>query len=88
MYINWDSALRFDPNSLEPSDHGLPTPYYGNYGGINYSAGTVGGTTPNPIDPNNPLQVPKDELDTAFYFHDLDYQNNPGAPVLPNRTSR
>jgi len=51
MFINWD-VTRFDPNSVEPStQHGIPVPSYGNYGGPNYSAGAQGGTTaegPNP----------------------------------------
>ena len=38
-HINWEVTTRFDPNSLEPSTHGIPIPSYGNYGGPNYSAG-------------------------------------------------
>jgi hypothetical protein len=43
MHINWEVTTRFDPNSLEPSTHGIPIPSYGNYGGPNYSAGVEGG---------------------------------------------
>ena len=55
MYINWDVTIRFDPNSVLPStQHGIPVPSYGNYGGPNYSAGEEGGRTP--------------EFGTAEYF--------------------
>ena len=62
MYINWEVTTRFDPNSLEPSTHGIPIPSYGNYGGPNYSAGVENGTTPET--PNPP---PLDALDVLFY---------------------
>jgi Ca2+-binding RTX toxin-like protein len=43
---------------------------YGNYGGLNYSAGVVGGmiteTSPPPVD----------AYDAAFYLHDLAYQSS------------
>jgi hypothetical protein len=45
-------------------------PRYGNYGGLNYSAGTEGGTiTGTSADP-----APVDSYDQAFYFHDHDLQ--------------
>ncbi|MGO4526675.1 hypothetical protein AB4097_17660 [Microvirga sp. 2MCAF35] len=48
-------------------DHGL---YYGNYGGLDYSAGTENGTiTGTSADPN-----PVDAYDQAFYEHDLALQ--------------
>ena len=52
--INWEPILFFDPTSLDPfASHGIPIPTYGNYGGPGYTAGTLGGTTPNllPIRP-------------------------------------
>jgi hypothetical protein len=75
--INWDVTVRFDPNSVEPSTHGIPVPSYGNYGGPNYTAGVVNGTTPELAD-LNPLDVttyPLDPLDWLFWEHDLAYQN-------------
>jgi hypothetical protein len=47
---------------------------YGNYGGLNYSAGQIGGRTPYNIDPNIPGQAPIDFLDALFYQHDFVYQ--------------
>lgn len=70
MHINWEVTTRFDPNSLEPSTHGIPIPSYGNYGGPNYSAGVENGRTPET--PNPP---PLDALDALFYEHDLVYQH-------------
>jgi hypothetical protein len=75
-HINWDVTIRFDPNSLELStQHGIPVPSYGNYGGPNYSAGVEGGTTPET--PTNP--APVDALDFLFWQHDLDYQHATSA---------
>ena len=75
MFINWDVTIRFNPNSQEPStQHGIPVPSYGNYGGANYSAGVEGGTTPEPMD-LTPATLPKDPLDWLFYDHDLVYQH-------------
>ena len=69
--INWEPNLFFDPTSLDPfASHGIPIPTYGNYGGPGYTAGTFGGTTPNP--PPNP--PPVDQLDGLFYQHDLVFQ--------------
>jgi hypothetical protein len=77
VFLNWSAppAIRFDPKTADPfATHGIPLPTYGNYGGPNYSAGTVGGTTPYVIDYSNPEQVPSDQLDELFYEHDLVYQ--------------
>ena len=70
MDINWDVTVRFDPNSLQPSTHGIPIPSYGNYGGPNYSAGVEGGTTPE-----IPVPAPVNALDFLFWEHDLVYQH-------------
>jgi hypothetical protein len=49
-------------------DHGL---YYGNYGGLDYSAGTENGRiTGTPADP-----APVDDYDWSFYKHDLALQH-------------
>lgn len=69
--VNWEPNLHFHPTSLDPlATHGIPVPTYGNYGGPGYTAGTLGGTTPNP--PPNPLPV--DPLDALFYQHDFVFQ--------------
>ena len=74
MYINWEPSLNFDPT--DPlnafATHGLPVPTYGNYGGAGYTAGTIGGTTPE-----TPNPAPVDALDALFYQHDLVYQHFP-----------
>jgi len=78
MDINWYAPpeVRFDPNTGDPlATHGIPLPTYGNYGGPHYSAGTIGGTTPEAIDPSVPGQVPVDALDQLSYQHDLVYQH-------------
>jgi hypothetical protein len=76
MNINWDVTIRFDPNSVVPStQHGIPVPSYGNYGGPNYSAGKEGGTTPEVGTADYIANPPKDPLDTLFYTHDLAYQH-------------
>jgi hypothetical protein len=80
MFINWDVTVRFDPNSLVPSTHGIPVPSYGNYGGPNYSAGVEGGTTP---EGPNPIPAPVDALDTLFWQHDLVYQHVKDGLVPP-----
>jgi hypothetical protein len=77
MYLNWYAPpeLRFDPKTADPTAaHGIPLPTYGNYGGPNYSAGAIGGTTPYSIDYSDPAQVPVNPLDALFYEHDLVYQ--------------
>jgi hypothetical protein len=61
MFPNWD-AFHFDGNTLT----------YGNYGGLDYSAGTLGGTiTGTSADP-----VPVDAYDALFYQHDLAYKHS------------
>ena len=42
---------------------------YGNYGGLNYSSGQIGGTA---LSPPNP--APVDAYDALFYQHDLALQ--------------
>jgi hypothetical protein len=79
-FINWDVTTRFDPNSRQPSTHGIPVPSYGNYGGPNYSAGVEGGTTP---EGPNPTPAPVDPLDTLFWQHDLVYQHVQDGLVPP-----
>jgi hypothetical protein len=70
-FINWEPNLFFHPTSLDPfATHGIPIPTYGNYGGPDYTAGTLGGTTPPP--PPNP--PPVDALDALFYQHDFVFQ--------------
>jgi Ca2+-binding RTX toxin-like protein len=51
------------------------TPTYGNYGGLNYSAGVVGGTITETSPP------PVDAYDAAFYLHDLAYQSSTDPAV-------
>ena len=52
---------------------------YGNYGGLNYSAGVVGGTITETSPP------PVDAYDAAFYLHDLVYQSSSDPAVrLPS----
>jgi hypothetical protein len=76
MDINWDVTIRFDPNSLLAStQHGIPVPSYGNYGGPNYSAGEEGGRTPEFGTADYLAHPPKDDLDQLFYTHDLVYQH-------------
>jgi hypothetical protein len=76
MNINWDVTIRFDPNSLVPStEHGIPVPSYGNYGGPTYTAGQEGGTTPEPGTADYIANPPTDDLDLLFYTHDLTYQH-------------
>ena len=54
-------------NSFHFGDNGL---YYGNYGGLDYSAGTENGTiTGTTADP-----APVDAYDQLFYEHDLALQ--------------
>jgi hypothetical protein len=74
--INWEPNLFFDPTSLDPfASHGIPIPTYGNYGGPGFSAGTLGGTTPPPPNPDPP---PLDALDELFYAHDFALQEANG----------
>jgi hypothetical protein len=78
MDINWDVTVRFNPNSLDPSTHGIPIPTYGNYGGPNYTAGVVGGTTPEIPNP-----APVNDLDFLFWEHDLVYQHFKDGTATP-----
>jgi hypothetical protein len=57
--FNW-SNIHFEDGML----------VYGNYGGLSYSAGEVGGTATNP-----PSVEPVDDFDTLFWQHDLVYQD-------------
>ena len=76
-FINWGPVSHFDPHTpLDPlATHGIPLPTYGNYGGPNYTAGVVGGTTPEPSQLND-TNSPVDLLDWQFYWHDLAYQHS------------
>src|SRR5262249_49735180 len=78
MDINWDVTVRFDPNSVQPSTHGIPIPSYGNYGGPNYSAGVEGGTTPE-----IPIPEPVNDLDALFWAHDVVYQHFKDGTATP-----
>src|SRR4051812_41493249 len=72
MFINWDDTVL----------HFNEIPVYGNYGGPLWTAGEVGGTTPQLPANGDPFSVdpkPVDNLDAAFYLHDLAYNVNPGA---------
>ena len=87
MYINWDVTIRFDPNSVLPStQHGIPVPSYGNYGGPNYSAGEEGGRTPEFGTAEYFAHPPKDDLDQLFYAHDLVYQHLKDGTATPQQT--
>jgi hypothetical protein len=48
---------------------------YGNYGGVNYSAGVMGGTITETSPP------PVNAYDAAFYLHDLAYQSTSDPAV-------
>ena len=69
-FLSWEDNIHFDPHNTAVAIHGIPVPTYGNYGGPGYSAGGVGGTTPEPP----PTPQPVDQLDELFYQHDLVYQ--------------
>lgn len=87
MYINWDVTIRFDPSSVLPStQHGIPVPSYGNYGGPNYSAGEEGGRTPEFGTADYLAHLPKDDLDQLFYAHDLVYQHLRDGTATPQQT--
>jgi Ca2+-binding RTX toxin-like protein len=55
---------------------GSTTLTYGNYGGSNYSSGTVGGTITETSPP------PINAYDALFYLHDLAYQSSSDPAVL------
>jgi hypothetical protein len=87
MNINWDVTVRFDLNSVLPStQHGIPVPSYGNYGGPNYSAGEEGGRTPEFATAEYFAHPPKDDLDQLFYAHDLVYQHLKDGTATPQQT--
>ncbi len=56
-----------NPKLFQFGDNGL---YYGNYGGLDYSAGVEDGTASSP--PNPP---PLDDYDRLFFEHDYALQN-------------
>lgn len=56
-----------NPKFFHFGDNGL---YYGNYGGLDYSAGKENGTAASPPDP-----APLDRYDRLFYEHDFALQN-------------
>jgi hypothetical protein len=56
-----------NPKYFYLDDNGL---YYGNYGGLDYSAGVEDGKASLPPDP-----LPVDRYDQAFYEHDFALQN-------------
>lgn len=56
-----------NPNYFHLGDNGL---YYGNYGGLDYSAGIEDGSASSPPDP-----APVDKFDQLFYQHDFALQN-------------
>jgi hypothetical protein len=78
-YINWMKEVFINPVTLSASASppGIPIPTYGNYGGPDYSDGSVGGAIP----PSGAL-LPVDKLDALFYAHDLAYQQNPSATEI------
>jgi hypothetical protein len=82
MYINWTTDVFIDPVTLIASagPSGIPVPTYGNYGGPDYSNGTVGGTIPT-----SGGVAPRDNLDALFKVHDFAYQTllQPLAKELP-----
>jgi hypothetical protein len=80
MNINWTEDVYIDPVTFTASavPPGIPIPTYGNYGGPDYSDGSIGGTIP----PGGGVP-PVDQLDALFEAHDLAYQNS-GATELPS----
>jgi len=86
MYINWTTDVFINPVTLTagPGPNGIPIPTYGNYGGPDYSDGSVGGIIPTSGGvPTSAALPPVDKLDTLFFFHDLAYQNS-GASEIPS----
>jgi hypothetical protein len=86
MYINWTKDVYIDPVTLTAGagPNGIPIPTYGNYGGPDYSDGSVGGIIPTSGGiPTNEALIPVDKLDALFAVHDLAYQNS-GAAELPS----
>ena len=65
-YINWeDSNIHFQPQTPQPADHGIPVPFYGNWGGPHWSAGELNGT--------DTTVIALSPLDAAFKAHDIAY---------------
>jgi hypothetical protein len=83
-HINWTLDTYVDPATLSPAATGIPIPTYGNYGGPNYSNGSIGGTIP--VFDGLPVGglPPVDALDTLFFAHDLQYQLHPGVKDIPS----
>jgi hypothetical protein len=81
VYINWTKDVYINPVTLtaSASPPGIPIPTYGNYGGPDYSDGSVGGTIPT-----TGALHPVDKLDTLFFRHDRAYQKNPTATEIPS----
>jgi hypothetical protein len=81
MHINWTTDVYINPVTLtaSASPPGVPIPTYGNYGGPDYSDGSVGGTIPI-----TGALPPVDKLDKLFFRHDLAYQQNPSATEIPS----
>jgi hypothetical protein len=81
MYINWNTDVFINPVTLFASagPNGIPVPTYGNYGGPDYSNGSVGGTIPITGGIIGGV-TPVDNLDTLFKMHDLAYQTQVQFP--------
>ena len=81
MYINWTKDVYIDPVTLTagPGPNGIPIPTYGNYGGPDYSDGSVGGIIPT----SGALRW-VDPLDHLFFNHDLAYQNSGATTEIPS----
>src|SRR5690349_7804959 len=81
MYINWNTDVFINPVTLVASagPSGIPAPTYGNYGGPDYSNGSVGGTIPITGGIIGGV-APVDNLDTLFKMHDLAYQTQAQFP--------
>jgi hypothetical protein len=68
MYINWTTDVFINPITLTagPGPNGIPIPTYGNYGGPDYSDGSVGGIIPTSGGiPTSEALPPVDKLDTS-----------------------
>jgi hypothetical protein len=80
MFINWTKDVFLNPTTLTASatPPGIPIPTYGNYGGPDYTDGTVGGRIPT-----GGGVKPVDQLDHLFKVHDLAYQSHPAKTELP-----
>ena len=83
MFINWTKDVYIDPVTLTagPGPNGIPIPTYGNYGGPDYSNGSVGG-----IIPTSGALRSVDSWTTCFFNHDLAYQNSAATQKFPQPT--